>query len=70
MITFWPAYTGDNHCPRCESELFVWSAYVDDLGHSYMYELRCCECGAEYLLHESIRSSCDVRLRKIPTELH
>lgn len=67
MMTFWPMCEGDNHCPKCGSELYVWSAYVNDSGHSFMYQLRCCECGEGYLLHETTRSSMNVRLRVLRT---
>lgn len=70
MRTFWPNHEGDNHCPVCDSELYIWSEYIDSNGYNCMYKLKCCECGAEYLLHESIRSSMNVRMRELPSQLH
>lgn len=67
MITFWPVCEGDNHCPKCGNELLIWSAYVNHDGQNIMYQLRCCECGEEYFLHETTRCNMSVKLHVLPT---
>lgn len=63
---FWPVRKGDNHCPKCDSELFIVEDYADETGHIIMYKLRCFECGETYILSENIRSGMEVNLHELP----
>lgn len=66
---FWPQHHGDNQCPQCGGELFITKKYGMDSEESiyisYVYELRCFDCGEKYLADDGTLDAYEVKLREV-----